>query len=184
MSFALDITATQWINNLSGHIHAFDILMTWSSKIGIEVLVFLTAIQWWNSKNRDKNRHTLLSAGFSFLLALLINQVILLFIQRARPYDAGVSHLIVPPSTDFSFPSDHATASFAIATSFLLSRAPARGTFFLLAALLITFSRVYIGTHYLTDVLGGALTGMVGALLINRFYLEKSVLNQTLTKIW
>ena len=34
--------------------------------------------------------------------------------HRIRPYDAGLTHLIVAPSFDWSFPSDHATAAFAI----------------------------------------------------------------------
>jgi undecaprenyl-diphosphatase len=55
--------------------------------------------------------------GFSFLLGLAINQLILLFIHRVRPYDAGVTNLLIARSGDFSFPSDHATASFQSATT-------------------------------------------------------------------
>src|SRR3546814_11007049 len=77
-----------------------------------------------------------------------LNQLILLLVNRVRPYDVGVSHLLIGPSADPSFPSDHATATIAIAAAFFVHRAwrPAAGYF--AAALLIMLSRVYIGTHY------------------------------------
>ena len=43
---------------------------------------------------------------------------------------------------------------------------------FLAAAALVTFSRVYIGTHYTSDVLGGALTGIIAAIVVRAAYRE------------
>jgi undecaprenyl-diphosphatase len=94
------------------------------------------------------------------------NQLVLLFVQRVRPYNAQITHLIIDRSADFSFPSDHATASFAIAAAFLLQGLPKRGFVFLAAAVLLAVSRVYIGTHYVGDLLGGALTGTVAAFVV------------------
>ena len=115
---------------------------------------------------------------------LFLNQVILLFVHRMRPYDAGLTHLLIAPSSDYSFPSDHATASFAIAASFLLYRFYRRGLVFLAAAFLIAFSRVYVGIHYVSDVLGGACTGIVAAILVPLLYREGSRLDRVLTRIW
>jgi hypothetical protein len=98
----------------------------------------------------------LLRAWLSFLLGLAINQVILLLVHRIRPYDAGISHLLIALSADPSFPSDHATATFAIAAAFLLHGMRRVGFWFLAAALLVTVSRVYIGTHYVSDAWGSA----------------------------
>ena len=41
-------------------------------------------------------RHVLLAAGFSFLLGLAINRLVLLFIHRVRPYDSGVTSSVQP----------------------------------------------------------------------------------------
>ncbi len=82
----------------------------------------------------------LVASGLSFLLGLAINQVILLLVHRIRPYDAGISHLLIAPSADPSFPSDHATATFAIAAAFLLHGMRRVGFWFLAAALLVTVS--------------------------------------------
>jgi undecaprenyl-diphosphatase len=80
-----------------------------------------------------------------------------------RPYDGGITHLLVERSADPSFPSDHATAAFAIAAAFLFHGMERRGLAFLSAAILVAFSRIYIGTHYVSDVLGGVLIGILAA---------------------
>lgn len=106
-------------------------------------------------------------------LGLAINQVIIHFWQRPRPYQAH-PHGVIPllaRSTDPSFPSDHASAAFGIAIGILLVHRRA-GYLFLTAAFLIAASRVATGMHYPTDVLAGAaigtLSGVVAACLAMR----------------
>jgi undecaprenyl-diphosphatase len=112
--YELDVAATQAINSLAGRSALLDSLMIWVSAIGVPVLVLAVAGQWWRKGDRPHARHVLIAAGFSFLLGLALNQLILLFVHRMRPYDAGISHLLIAPSADPSFPSDHATATIAI----------------------------------------------------------------------
>ena len=131
------------------------------------ILVFAVAYQWWALHDRKHTRHILLAAGFSFLTGLALNQLILLFVQRVRPYDGGITSLLIPPSGDPSFPSDHATASFAIA-----------------AAVLISISRIYIGTHYLSDVVGGTLTGILAVGMVWWMYREGTRTDKFLTGIF
>ena len=157
--------------------------MIWISAIGVPLLVVAVALQWWVPRSDHPTRHVLVAAGLSFLLGLGFNQLVLLFVQRVRPYDAQITHLIIDRSADFSFPSDHATASFAIAAAFLLHGLPKRGFVFLAAALLLAVSRVYIGTHYVGDVLGGAVTGIVAAFVVRAAYREGSKLDRLVTSI-
>jgi undecaprenyl-diphosphatase len=95
---------------------------------------------------------------------MAINQCILPFADRIRPYDAGLTHLLIAPSGDPSFPSDHATLGFAVAFS-MLGASARRGWAFLIVAVIVAASRLYVGTHYLSDVLGGALTGAIAAVV-------------------
>jgi len=182
--YETDVLITQAVNLLGGSNHFVDASMIWASRIGVELLVFCVAAQWWVKQDRAHTRYVLVSSGFAFLVGLALNQLILLFIHRMRPYDAGLTHLLIAPSTDYSFPSDHATASFAIAASFLVHRCYRRGWGFLGAALLICFSRIYVGTHYASDVLGGAMTGVIAAVLVRFVYREGSRLDRALTGIW
>jgi Undecaprenyl-diphosphatase (EC 3.6.1.27) len=160
-----------------------DHLTIWMSAAAIPLLIFAVAAQWWPGDDRWHMRHVLLAAGFSFLLGLALNQLVLLFVHRIRPYDSGVTHLIIGKSADFSFPSDHATASFAIAAAFLLHGLPRRGLMFLAASLLLALSRVYVGTHYMGDVVCGAATGIGAAILVRLTYSQGSKLDRLLTAI-
>ena len=111
--YELDAAATGWINSLAGN-GLLDQLMITVSTIGVPLLVLAVAAQWWVGSERTKTRHVLVAAGLTFLIGLGINQIILLFDHRIRPYDAGITRLLIERSSDPSFPSDHATASFAI----------------------------------------------------------------------
>jgi undecaprenyl-diphosphatase len=181
--YDLDASMTHAINGLAGAGGIADFLMIWMSAIGVPLLVLAVAGQWWQGPDRPHNRHILVAAGLTFLLGLALNQLILLFVHRMRPYDAGISHLLVAPSADPSFPSDHATASFAIAAAFLVHGMRRVGLWFLVAAVLVAFSRVYIGTHYVSDVLGGAATGLAAALLVRALYREGTRIDRLVTGI-
>ena len=91
----------------------------------------------------------------------IINQILKHVIGRPRPWRVlAAAHTYGPLEHDFSFPSAHATATFALAVAVALwwprARWPA-----LVAAVLVSFSRIAIGMHYPGDVLGGAVLGAV-----------------------
>ena len=71
----------------------------------------------------------------------------------------------------------------AIAATFLLHRMMRTGTAFLAVAVLIMLWRVYIGIHYAGDVLAGALTGLVAALIVWRLYRPNVKLDRLITSI-
>jgi len=181
--YDLDTLLTQLVNAPAGGHAAWDQILIWVSSLGVPVLVALVALQWWRKENRTFVRHVLVAAGLSFLLGLWLNQIILLFVHRVRPYDAGVTHLLIPPSADWSLPSDHATATMAIAAAFLLHCFWREGVFFLAAALLMMFARVYVGIHYAGDVLAGAATGIAAALIVWKLYRPDTRLDRLITGI-
>lgn len=179
----LDAAVTHGINGWVGQSFLIDSLMIWTSAFGVPLLVAAVALQWWQGEDRPLKRHVLVAAGLSFLLGLALNQLVLLFVHRMRPYDAGITHLLIARSQDFSFPSDHATASFAIAAAFLFHGMRRQGILFLAAALLMIFSRVYVGIHYASDVLGGAFTGIMAAALIRSVYRRGTRVDRFVTGI-
>lgn len=160
-----------------------DVLMIWISAIGVPLLVLAVAGQWWRGGGRPYDRHILVAAGLSFLLGLAINQSVLLLVHRIRPYDCGITHLLIARSSDPSFPSDHATATFAIAAAFLVHGMRRTELWFLAATALVSISRVYVGTHYVGDILGGAVTAIVAAALVRVFYREGTRLDRFVTAI-
>lgn len=179
----MDVLITQWINAAAGKSALLDMFMIATTQYCVPLVVLLVALQWWSASDRMHVRHTCIAAGLSFVIGLGLNQIILLFVHRVRPYDAGVSHLIISPSSDWSFPSDHVTATIAIATAFLLHGIRRRGAAFLAAAGLVCVSRIYVGTHYFTDVLGGAATGASAAIAVRWLYWEGTRLDRLATGI-
>lgn len=179
----IDITITQAINALNSHVAIFDLSIIWLGKAIIPIMIGLMMWNWFSVKARTRARYVSICAGLSLLLALGINHIILLFIVRPRPYDVGISHLIVNASQDPSFPSDHAAAAFGIAFAIILLKHSWRNLFFLMASFL-AFDRVFIGIHYFGDVMGGMLTGFIAALVITAIFQERSLINQRLIKLY
>jgi undecaprenyl-diphosphatase len=108
------------------------------------------------------------SALASAAVALFVNQLIAkLFWDRPRPFAEHPSaHVWGSRSHDPSFPSDHASAAFAIAFAiFLYDRAV--GAMFLGAAAVIGLGRIAVGVHP-GDVLAALLAGLAVALLVAR----------------
>ncbi len=118
----------------------------------------------WRSPN---GRCGVVAAGFSALLALGIAHLIADLWARPRPYvaHAADAHLFIARSHDPSFPSDHATAAFAIAVALLLRHRKA-GWPALGLAVVLSLARVGVGTHYPSDVVAGAAIGTAAALVL------------------
>ena len=112
--------------------------------------------------------------GAAVLAALLVDFLILNLgikplLARVRPYDRYSDLLpLVGPEKDFSFPSGHTGCAFAAAGALFFSLPKERKsikTAALLFAVLIGWTRLYVGVHYPTDVLAGALIGLGSAAL-------------------
>ena len=122
-------------------------------------------------------RRAAVAAGLSAGLGLLIGKLITELYVRPRPFVAhpGAVHLFASHATDASFPSDHATASVAIAVAILLRSKLRWGLVTLAFALILSFGRVALGFHYPTDVLGGAAIGTAAALLLWTAPIRKAI---------
>ena len=93
---------------------------------------------------------------------VLCNGILKNLFARIRPFDVNTSiELIVNRPKDYSFPSGHTAASFAAVSALYFSGARKLWKVMLPIALAIAFSRLYLYVHYPTDILGGALTGIV-----------------------
>lgn len=104
------------------------------------------------------------------LEALVCNLGIKPLVGRTRPCDVNTAiQLLIDRPADFSFPSGHTGASFAAVGALYFSRCRLWGGATVLAVL-ISFSRLYLYVHYPSDVLAGALLGIMagwcGAMLV------------------
>lgn len=165
----MDRSLYEDLNGFAAHHAAVARVVEFLALDGIYVLfalLVLTAVappRWSGGRGRP----AFVAAGLSTALALLVAKVVSDLVARPRPFvaDPGSSHVLVNSATDYTFPSDHATAAFAIAVA-LTTRLPRLGYPALALAGAIAVSRVAAGVHYPADVLAGAAIGTACALIL------------------
>ncbi|MFD1663276.1 phosphatase PAP2 family protein [Streptomyces caeni] len=151
----------------------FDRVMEFVGEYGLLLaMVLLLLWCWWSVRRRGgedaaSSVAALVWAPLAAGLAVLVNVPIRGFVERPRPFvDHQGIDVLVTGKTDYSFVSDHATLTMAMAVGlFVASRA--FGLVGLGLALLEGFCRVYMGVHYPTDVVGGFALGTAVALLLS-----------------
>ncbi len=137
-----------------------DPVMIGITNLGNGLWFIIGVYLWFSGKNVPGGRYILISLLVSWILSMIFKVIF----GRTRAYHAipGL-RAIVPEPKDKAFPSAHAATAFggAFAVLFLFPGIP--GIASILFAMLISFSRMYVGVHYLTDLFGGAVTGAIGA---------------------
>lgn len=125
-----------------------------------------------------KTRKAALIGAATLILTFVVTNLCLKpLIGRTRPYEVieGLTRIIEKQS-DRSFPSGHTANSMAVGVSlWLVSRKydyfpKAAGWAVLIWSVLVGLSRLYVGVHYPTDVLGGAIIAIVNAILVLGIY--------------
>lgn len=114
-----------------------------------------------------KTRKTGIIVAAALLMDLILCNLILKnLVARVRPYDVNTAiAILIKKPLDFSFPSGHTAASFAAMTALFLAKMKKAWIAALVLAVLIAFSRLYFYVHYPTDVLGGAVVGILSGII-------------------
>ncbi|WP_090823917.1 undecaprenyl-diphosphatase [Paenibacillus sp. yr247] len=143
-----------------------------------EYLFYLGVFVYWFTRTQN-NRQMVAEAILSVCAALGVGGIISHFFYRDRPFvHHSVIQLIQHPA-NASFPSDHATGAFVIATAFWMFRKK-DGIAWLMLAALIALSRIWTGVHYPLDVIAGAMIGMTSAILIHRLFIKSEITQKCL----
>lgn len=133
-------------------------LMRLASRLGDGPLYYMTAIVLL-TVGETQERAAAVAAAMAVVLSVVLFKAIKNLIGRPRPYEIWADlPCQMLPSDRFSFPSGHTMTAFAVCGAFAVLL-PTILSFFLPAALLIGISRIFLGLHYPTDVLVGALLG-------------------------
>ena len=123
-------------------------------------------------------RKTGLMVGTSLLGSLIFNNMLIKnIVARTRPYKMITElSILVPEPGEYSFPSGHTSSSFAAGMILYLMLPKKYGVPALILAILISLSRLYVGVHYPTDVLGGMIMGSIIAFAVYHIWnlLEKN----------
>lgn len=158
----LDITIFRAINSLAGQSKFWDgfwIFATNYLPYVLAIMAFIALLVWKSGlKEKVKAAGIFLAAGgISYLSVLAFFNNIW---PRLRPFDAlqGVIELV--PESGFSFPSKHALLAFLLAT-YVYGYNKRLGVALYVLASFVAISRVVVGVHYPSDVLGGIVIGIL-----------------------
>ena len=169
-----------WIQeNLRGAMDGFWIFVTHLGDEGYLWIALGIVLLFWK-KTRPIGITVLLSLLFDFLI---INVTLKGLVARPRPFvvNEAIAPLVGGVSPYRSFPSGHSGGSFAAMLA-LSKWVPKKiGIPAIILATMVALSRLYVGVHYPTDVLGGLVVGLVSSFAAN--YIVKRVMRKREEKI-
>ncbi|WP_051330904.1 undecaprenyl-diphosphatase [Aneurinibacillus terranovensis] len=149
------------INGLAGKNSITDGIMKGFTSYGPYVFALILLVMIVFSKSKVV-RIAGLIGGVSGVIGLGANFIIGHIFYRSRPFITHHVHLLLSHAPDSSFPSDHTTGAFAI--TFALWRFNSMlGKICLFISIMIGISRIFVGHHYPTDVIGGFVVGAISA---------------------
>ena len=168
-----DLAVFEWVQGIQNHL--LTAIMTTITTLGDEGIIFIVLglVLLFTKKYRK--------AGVSILVALvvmlLLNNIVLKeLIARPRPFNLDPEtyawwhevykypNFNIHQPSSYSFPSGHTSSAFAAAVA-LLCHDRKLGIPTTIFAAIMGFSRIYVEVHYCTDVIGGAIVGIIYALL-------------------
>ncbi|MEI6499075.1 MAG: phosphatase PAP2 family protein [bacterium] len=162
--FPGDIVVLQTLNRL--HSPFFDKVFVFFSDLGEWAIIWAIIGLILLIANRKKGRIIFSMIVLSIIFSSFLNDLLIkTFFFRQRPYLAleNIHHLGTNWANS-SFVSGHTSASVAAAV-ILIYFYPSKIILFVALTLLIMYSRIYLGMHYPSDIIGGIIVGVIAAFI-------------------
>lgn len=149
-----------------------DLLITFTASALIWFMYLGLAILWIidGKIKREIVVHAFIATIVSWVSSLMFKDLF----DTTRPYvQDGIKSLVlwIPQIENGAFPSSHAAASFALSTTVWFHDKKI-GIFYMLASLLIGLARVLARVHYPVDIVGGAVLGILMAVLVEKIHFK------------
>jgi undecaprenyl-diphosphatase len=160
----MDNKVFKLINQFSGRCSPIDLLMILISNKIRYVFIFVLIFMWFRN---DSYKKVSCNAVKSMGITLLIHTLIKLFYFKPRPFVKHRVGILIPSKMDSTFPSKHTLLVFAISTSiFLYDRV--LGSIMWVLSVLTGFSRIWVGHHYPSDIIGSAFIATMTSTILDK----------------
>lgn len=134
-------------------------------------MFFGLLVLWFKDGKIKKEQvfHALFAAGSAWIIAHIIKALF----PTLRPFQVnGEPVEVIIPLTNGGFPSGHTAAAFALALT-IWKHDKKAGIVFLVSAVIVGIARVLANVHYPVDILGGAVLGIIDALVVEKLHFKK-----------
>jgi undecaprenyl-diphosphatase len=174
-----DAEILRFLNQFARQSRFFDAAMAALARHVVFKGWVMVSVFWWvwfqPGDANLRNRKTVVATMMGAVLCVVVGRVLADFIPfRVRPMNTAELGLVLPYEVSGdtfrrwnSFPSDHAMVFFAMSTGLWYVSKSLGAASTLYVACVIAFPRIYLGYHYPTDIIGGALFGILFAYLAN-----------------
>lgn len=163
LAFVLDLALTRWVNGFADRaflINAVGIIAATALLFFIAVGVLVVIAQ----RASTVRAIFVIEVVATLVIAYAISQLIGVVAFRERPFvrHQEIRQLITKDASEKSFPSDHATLAFALAIPAVVAvRRRWIRALLLAGAALVGIGRVFVGVHYVTDIVAGGILALV-----------------------
>lgn len=163
----LNIYLFHGINSLATQYPVLDNIVIFTAHdlnaVFIIFLMLLLAFKW------KEYNFLFIKTLFIVLSSILLSDLIELFYHHPRPFQLDLGHKLIGHGSSSSFPSQHTLTVVVIAFSYLSAGFKKIGILGLVLALVVGFSRIYVGVHFPFDVLGSFVIGFLLVVASNAF---------------
>ncbi len=157
------------INGMAGSSPVLDRVMLFAAGPLIYLLFAaagIVSLLAMRKQDRTTNLWMAGQVGAALLLGFLVNRVLRMMAFHERPFQTRPVTQLVQHEPGVSFPSNHATAAITVALVVGIFVSALWGWLLALPALLVAFSRVFVGVHWPSDIIMGGIVGIVATLVV------------------
>lgn len=176
--FEMNVDLFRTINNLGKEYTYLNNFFIFMAEYMVFVLAFIALIFWFT--RREENRMMIISATISFILAEMMGKIAGTLHSNNQPF-AELSNVnkLIEKAVDNSFPSDHTILFFAFCMTFFMYQKRWRYVWIMLA-LVVGISRIWVGVHYPADVIVGAIISIfstfIASFIVSRLNIIRKLL--------
>jgi undecaprenyl-diphosphatase len=176
--FEMNVDLFRTINDLGKEYTYLNNFFIFMAEYMVFVLAFIALIFWFT--RREENRMMIISATISFILAEMIGKIAGTLHSNNQPF-AELSNVnkLIEKAVDNSFPSDHTILFFAFCMTFFIYQKRWRYIWIMLA-LVVGISRIWVGVHYPADVIVGAIISIfstfIASFIVSRLNIIRKLL--------
>ncbi len=175
------------INQFAGKNYFLDNVMIFFASFLIIYIPIYLIYEWLFSSKRYA-----LTAFSVAVISFLLANVIHFFYHHPRPFEINYGTNLIKHESNSSFPSEHASVSFAFAFAYIYLKKYKRGVLFFIFAVIISLARVYCGVHFPFDIVGGFFNALISLgifILLKKYFILFfdfiiKIYEKTLTKVF